>query len=529
LTWATAGISGITIGTTTANGTAGRVLYTDGALVQQYAISGTGSVAMTNTPTLVTPVLGDATATSINGIPISGDSGTSGIYMISDAGAISTSFSGGSIDTGNFGGAINTSGNGTIGLGEVANRTYLVSTAGNNEKTATFPNVNGTVAVGAHSATTTHAMFSAGAAGYTTRAIATADIATALTTPGAIGGTTASTGAFTTLTSSNTTDSTTTATGAIQTLGGLGVAKSIFAGGIINIPATTSTAGQITQAGTRLVHTYGTQNLFLGSSSGNFTLTGAANVGVGRSTLIALTNGARNLAIGDGTMYQLTSGADNCGFGASALNAMISGSWNIGLGSLALVATTGNANIGIGYLAGQYNTTGGSNVFIGYNSGGSSGSVALSSCITLGVNTAITANSLSYCTVIGAEATSATSNSVTLGRATDTVRVPGGLVAVPEAIAPALNAAGTCSATITTTGFALNGVNALSLANGTNGQIKVISCTAVTAAGTATLTPTTSAADYSTIDFTAAGQTATLQYFTAGGWYILSVRGAVAA
>jgi hypothetical protein len=47
-------------------------------------------------------------------------------------------------------------------------------------------------------------MFSAGAAGYTTRAIATADIATALTTPGAIGGTTASTGAFTTLSGTST-------------------------------------------------------------------------------------------------------------------------------------------------------------------------------------------------------------------------------------------------------------------------------------------------------------------------------------
>ena len=105
----------------------------------------------------------------------------------------------------------------------------------------------------------------------------------------------------------------------------------------------------------------------------------------------------------------------------------------------------------------------------------------------------------------------------------------GANIMTPEAIAPALNAAGTCSATITTTGFALNGVNALSLANGTNGQIKIISCTAVTAAGTATLTPTTSAADYSTIAFTAAGQTATLQFFTTGGWYILSVRGAVPA
>jgi len=201
LTWAASGSSGITIGTTTANGTAGRVLYTDGALVQQYAISGTGSVAMTNTPTLVTPVLGAATVTSINGIPIAGDGGTSGIFMTSLAGAISTSSLGGDIDTSGGGGSITTNGNGSIGLGIAANRITLVGTTASNGKTATFPNVTGTVVVAATSATATQALFAtatAGAPAY--RGIASADIATALTTPGAIGGTTASTGAFTTVT-----------------------------------------------------------------------------------------------------------------------------------------------------------------------------------------------------------------------------------------------------------------------------------------------------------------------------------------
>jgi len=69
---------------------------------------------------------------------------------------------------------------------------------------ATMPLFTGTVAVTTHSATTTHAMFSAGAAGYTTRGIASADIATALASPGAIGGTTASTGDFTTLSGTST-------------------------------------------------------------------------------------------------------------------------------------------------------------------------------------------------------------------------------------------------------------------------------------------------------------------------------------
>lgn len=217
-------------------------------------ISGTGSVAMTNTPTLVTPVLGAATATSINGTFIGSsanltrfvsmassvsyinlEGNTSGGYIdtsatvggpsysggyISTAGGltsvggnINTSGSGavaggsintsggGSIVTSGGGGSIDTTGNGSIGLGIAANRITLVGTTASNGKTATFPNVTGTVAVATTSATATQALFAtatAGAPAY--RAIATADIATALTTPGAIGGTTASTGAFTTLT-----------------------------------------------------------------------------------------------------------------------------------------------------------------------------------------------------------------------------------------------------------------------------------------------------------------------------------------
>lgn len=53
---------GITIGTTTINGTAGRVLYTDGTNIQAYTISGTGSVALTSSPSFTTPALGTPSA-----------------------------------------------------------------------------------------------------------------------------------------------------------------------------------------------------------------------------------------------------------------------------------------------------------------------------------------------------------------------------------------------------------------------------------------------------------------------------------
>ena len=227
-------------------------------------ISGTGSVAMTNTPTLVTPVLGAATATSINGVSIAG-SGTlsmaGNITTSSSGGNISTGFNGGNIDTSdhggsisttgdasngaypggsintaggvtslggdintsgsganaggsintsagggsistsNGGGSISTTGTGSIELGVTGTRTTFRGNAATVNKTIDLPNLSGTVVVtAATSATATQALFAQATGFPAYRAIASADIATALTTPGAIGGTTASTGAFTTLT-----------------------------------------------------------------------------------------------------------------------------------------------------------------------------------------------------------------------------------------------------------------------------------------------------------------------------------------
>lgn len=110
-----------------------------------------------------------------------------------------------------------------------------------------------------------------------------------------------------------------------------------------------------------------------------------------------------------------------------------------------------------------------------------------------------------------------------------TTTLGGALITTPEALTPTNNATGVpISFSTVASGFALNGNNTFSLANGTNGQIKVITCTAVTAVGTGILTPTTRN-NYSTVTFSAAGHAATLQYYTVGGWSVISVRGAVVA
>jgi hypothetical protein len=74
---------------------------------------------------------------------------------------------------------------------------------------------------------------------------------------------------------------------------------------------------------------------------------------------------------------------------------------------------------------------------------------------------------------------------------------------------------------LTTTGAA----QALTLANGTAGELKII--THVVDGGSAVLTPTTKIG-FTTITFTGVGESATLIY-TAAGWAIVALNGAVAA
>ena len=465
-------------------------------------ISGTGSVAMTNTPTLVTPVLGDATGTSItvsDGVSVSG---ANGYLEASGANGFIEALGANAFITGR-----------SIRIWNGSQNTILAQSAATSDKTATFPNVTGTVVVtAATSATATQALFAQATGFPAYRAIATADIATALTTPGAIGGTTASTGAFTTLAASTFLDIAATAA-----------------------TAGTATAGVIRQAGTRLLHSYGTQNLFLGDGAGNFTLTGSANTGIGRATLGSITSGGKNIGLGDGTMFQLTSGSDNLAIGRSSLNVLVSGSQNTAVGSSALPLATGGSNVGIGHQAGYRIGSGNNNVSIGQNSllnavNSYATLSSTSSCTLIGTLAEVTTSgqtTASYRTAIGSESNATADNQVMLGRAADIVTLPGGLVTVPIAQTATTAAV---SVAVTTTALTTTGVaQAITLANGTNGQIKIITHIANGGTGTAVLTPATSAADYNTITFSSVGDTATLQYHTTGGWYILSLRGAVAA
>ena len=204
-------VSGITASTTLALGvgsieighaTANTLTASSGVL----SIEGKTVLDQTNTltgitnKTFVAPVLGAATATSINNVKFAGnktltlgaDITTSIAGYIATGGGgvpggyIDTSSNGGSIDTGGYGGniytrdgggSISTEGTGSIELGVTGTRTTFRGNAAASDKTIDLPNLQGTVVVTATtSATATHALFAQATSFPAYRAITSGDI-----------------------------------------------------------------------------------------------------------------------------------------------------------------------------------------------------------------------------------------------------------------------------------------------------------------------------------------------------------------
>ena len=86
--------------------------------------------------------------------------------------------------------------------------------------------------------------------------------------------------------------------------------------------------------------------------------------------------------------------------------------------------------------------------------------------------------------------------------------------------------AGAVPITAATVRLTTTAADALTLANGTNGQI--LSIVMVVDGGDGTLTPTTKTG-FSTITFGDVGDSVTLQYFTTLGWMILANNGCTVA
>ncbi len=148
--------------------------------------------------------------------------------------------------------------------------------------------------------------------------------------------------------------------------------------GSINIPNTSgSGSGIIFKDDVRFIHNFKSggangNNVFVGNSSGNFTMSGSsyqgsANVGLGSFTLTNLNFGYENIAIGAYAMSTNINGHENVGIGNWALKDNSSGNSNTTIGALSLQVCQGDNNTALGFKAGYNITDGSGNIIIGAN------------------------------------------------------------------------------------------------------------------------------------------------------------------
>jgi hypothetical protein len=238
--------------------------------------------------------------------------------------------------------------------------------------------------------------------------------------------------------------------GASFNISGNGIAALFDAGSQFNI------------AGERVLSDVGIDNVFAGvgagTAGGGFgnaffgKNTGPLNVArynafFGFSAGFSTTTGCCNSVVGNFAGYNNTDGRSNVFMGGSAGFGNTLGSFNVFLGDGSgfdfftfTGNTTGTFNTFVGYLSGRAVTTGNSNTFLGSNTTG--------------------AANLDHAAAIGAEATVNTDNTIVLGRAADTVRVPGALVV-----------SGTLSANIFDAATQFNLAGSRVLSNGGTGNL----------------------------------------------------------
>lgn len=129
--------------------------------------------------------------------------------------------------------------------------------------------------------------------------------------------------------------------------------------------------------GASLMHWRGTNNMFVGPSAGNFTLTGINNSAFGNLSLTTITTGNRNLAVGSAALQNNKTGSDNVALGfASQFTEGFSsgGSFNTSVGSQSLEldrsgSSSSNSNTAVGFRALRYLSDDGGiyNVAVGAN------------------------------------------------------------------------------------------------------------------------------------------------------------------
>jgi len=175
-----------------------------------------------------------------------------------------------------------------------------------------------------------------------------------------------------------------TAGGTLTVTGGASVSQKLFVGSLLDIVATTATAGQITQAGTQFIHSYGTNNLFLGGA-GNPTVANMSgnglNVAIGKLSLGSATTTTGNMAIGKSSLGAITTSASfsNVAVGNQCLDVTTFAIESIAIGNNCQRSISSQYSVTIGNLANAGNYS----VAIGYDALNGTNANALA-CVAVG-------------------------------------------------------------------------------------------------------------------------------------------------
>ncbi|WP_138515595.1 tail fiber domain-containing protein [Limnobacter alexandrii] len=176
----------------------------------------------------------------------------------------------------------------------------------------------------------------------------------------------------------------------------------------------------------RLIFTNSVSNVLIGQNSLNNPESGYYNIAIGDYVMPGNISGFKNIGIGNGAQNCNETGFGNIALGYETLNCLISGDLNTAVGTSALYSTDGLGNTGIGGRAMSSNYTGNENTALGFYAGSQRGNDYAarqrygSNNTYLGSYAHPTLDNLSYATAIGSDASVSTSNTLVLGRTTDT-------------------------------------------------------------------------------------------------------------
>lgn len=171
-------------------------------------------------------------------------------------------------------------------------------------------------------------------------------------------------------------------------------------------------------------NTTGHSNTVLGQNALSSNTTGNENTALGKNSMALSEGGIENVALGIDSLYNLAGGAFNTFAGNNSGRALTTGQYSSGIGYEVLHRlTTGSRNTAVGTFALDRVTTGDNNTALGYGAGANS-----NNGVTTGTHNTFlgfeaqpgTSTQLNYATSIGASSRVNTSNTIVLGRSTDT-------------------------------------------------------------------------------------------------------------